>query len=118
MDFDPRLFKRAEYAANLRSLGFHKSEAEITELLGRSTKNTRRGHEFSFRPNGYEVGWIDSRQCLHTGFQCNDISPLEMNPSAASEKKASSFWFRFHRSEQVLLILIVITHILMISLVV
>jgi hypothetical protein len=47
--FDPCLFKRAEYAANLRSLGF-----PIGVGSRSSTKNTRRGHEFCchFEPNG------------------------------------------------------------------
>jgi hypothetical protein len=101
MDFDRR-FKRSEFVSHLRKLGYDLSELAIGDLLKRTTKTTRGGRAFSFKPNGYALGWTDDAGRLHPGFECDDIRAKEDDPRTPKRPLASTLWIHLRRDQQVL----------------
>ena len=84
MDFDERKFDRLELQDNLALIGLH--EVDMDDLLKRTTKNTRRGTEFSFKPYEIMVGVLTA-DAFHYGFR----STVDRSDSVKS-----AVWIRFH----------------------
>ncbi|TCD60788.1 hypothetical protein EIP91_009517 [Steccherinum ochraceum] len=90
MDFDER-FDRSELQGHLADIGF--PDADMDDLLRRTTKNTRRGTEFSFKPYEVSIGVL-SNGTFYSGFH----SDVEREGVCIDSPKPlpSSVWIRFH----------------------
>ncbi|KAH8087827.1 RdRP-domain-containing protein [Cristinia sonorae] len=90
MDFTSD-FDKDELANNLASVGL--TTIDMDELLTRTTKNTRRGTEFSFKPYEMEIGTTSSG-VFHQGF----ISRIDPDGVCIDSPNPtpSSVWIRFH----------------------
>lgn len=102
MDFDPDKFDRDELKEHLHDLGVEDGvDYKMDELLTRTTKNTRTGNEFGFKPVQVSVGSTANGQ-FYSGFD-RDVEPsgYDATSQAENHSNASSFWIRF--KEEVIL---------------
>lgn len=97
MDFDPERFDRDELREHLHDLGVEDGvDYYMDELLTRTTKNTRTGNEFGFKPVHLSVGSTANEQ-FYSGFDC-DVDASGYDVALATNKNpvnSSSFWIRF-----------------------
>ncbi|KAI0695361.1 RdRP-domain-containing protein [Cytidiella melzeri] len=91
MDWDDDKFDRADFTAHFEDLGIL-SKHTVDELLQRTTKNTRTGAEFGFKPTNLSVGSI-----VHSQFYCGFQTKVDREGTniQTNEPLASSFWIRF-----------------------
>lgn len=100
MDFDHR-FDREEFHQHLQDHGLLEMVGNFDELLTRTTENTRRGKEFSFKPYHLSVGRMHANGDFMETFS-DDIEKEGPDPLfPAGPKLRSSFWIRFDESEAV-----------------
>lgn len=92
MDWDER-FSKTELYDNLDDLGVWKNpQYNLDELLIRTTRNTRSGQEFGFKPLRLSIGVLSNGQ-FYEGF----ASILDRQGRSVNTDKdiPSSFWIRF-----------------------
>lgn len=94
MDWNDDLYDRNELGAHLGSLGVLQNHT-VDELLVRTTKNTRTGNEFGFKPTELSVGTTAAGEYF-SGFHAlvhrDGPNIHHIDPEA---RHASSFWIRF-----------------------
>lgn len=108
MDFDDR-FDPEEFKKHLRSLDLsdYTEQTSFEELLARTTKNTRRAAEFSFKPVELRVGdtqgFIGKGGTFYPRFQA-EVDPQILNPlvvKTGATSLKSSVWIRYSDNERV-----------------
>lgn len=94
MDWDNDVFSRDELEQNLGSLGVLQNYS-VDELLVRTTKNTRTGNEFGFKPTELSLGVIKGEE-YYSGFhgKVNRDGP-NIHHKDEEACHPSSFWIRF-----------------------
>ena len=104
MDFDENIFSRADLQNHLAQLGVL-YDYDLGGLLKRTTKNTRSGNEFGFKPSTLEIG-----SSVANTFYAGQSYTVETEGTHPQSKRCvledeendddrvlpSSFWFRFH----------------------
>lgn len=91
MDWDDEVFSREEILDNLRDLGIPIGSEELPELLKRTTKNTRRGTEFGFKPIELAIGTVRDTQF----YEGRRFSVDKSGENIHTKKMCpSSFWIR------------------------
>lgn len=92
MDWDER-FSKTELYDNLDDLGiWDRPKYKLDELLVRTTKNTRSGQEFGFKPRRLSIGILTNGQFYEGFTSVLDRKGRNVN---TDEDIASSFWIRF-----------------------
>lgn len=90
MDWIDEIYDRTSFA--VAALGILGEKHTIEELLTRTTKNTRSGNEFGFKPRAMSVG-VEVGQQYFRGFE-TAVEPKGINPHTEKDLP-SSFWIRF-----------------------
>ena len=93
MDFDEKRFSKEDFKQHATQLGLVRNDSELEQLLKRTTKNTRTGEEFSFKPVDISIG-------THVGVDFVEgvswsVDPAGPHPHHEGEQQPSSFWIRF-----------------------
>lgn len=99
MDFDDR-FLLEDFREHI--YGFEEDAVDIDRLITRTTKNTRGGNAFSYKPIRIFIG-SSSHSEFFSGFK-SDIDSKGPNPHKEEGDPAqvsSSFWIRFGDPEPV-----------------
>jgi hypothetical protein len=97
MDFDKR-FSKEQFRDHLADLGVLLSDGDFDELLERTTKTTRRGQEFGFKPVEFALG-CSADGHFHSGYS-RRAHDKGMDAQTGKDSP-TSFWIRLHSSEQV-----------------
>ncbi|KAI0090965.1 RdRP-domain-containing protein [Irpex rosettiformis] len=91
MDWNDDVFSKEEFASHFATLGIL-DQHTVPELLTRTTKNTRTGNEFGFKPTALTIG-LGVKHQFYSGFE-TDVDKAGVNVHTR-ENMPSSFWIRF-----------------------
>ncbi|KAI0752286.1 RdRP-domain-containing protein [Irpex lacteus] len=92
MDWIDEIYDRTSFAEHVAALGILGEKHTVEELLTRTTKNTRSGNEFGFKPRAMSIG-VEVGQQYFRGFE-TAVEPKGINPHTEKDLP-SSFWIRF-----------------------
>lgn len=98
MDWDDITFDTDEFELHFKRLNILENHT-VDEIKKRTTKNTRSGREFGFKPTHLAIGSVVSSR-FHVGFE-STVDRDGRHPHNDDESLPSSFWIRFADSEKV-----------------
>lgn len=92
MDWDDNIFDHDEFEHHFNELGILQRHT-VDELKARTTKITRSGREFGFKPTRLAIGSVANSR-FHYGFE-SIVDREGPHPHKNGESLPSSFWIRF-----------------------